>query len=104
MYNPDEGYNAETNVPEELNPYTEGLPDSVQQQLRDRYVELFELFKKHQDKIDRVTFWGLNDRQSWLNNFPIPGRRDYPLLFNRNNKPKPAFQGVLEVVERQKEM
>ncbi|MDR8393356.1 endo-1,4-beta-xylanase [Aliifodinibius sp. S!AR15-10] len=95
-YNPDEGQGSYGDVPEELNPYKEELSDSVQQQLRDRYVELFELFKKHQDKIDRVTFWGLNDRQSWLNNFPIPGRTDYPLLFNRNNEPKPAFQGVLE--------
>jgi endo-1,4-beta-xylanase len=98
-YNPDEGHGAYGDVPEELNPYTKGLPDSVQQQLKDRYVELFELFKKHQDKIDRVTFWGLNDRQSWLNNFPIPGRTDYPLLFNRDLEPKPAFFGILEVAE-----
>jgi len=95
-YNPDEGAGS-GDVPEVLNPYTEGLPDSVQQQLRDRYVALFNLFKKHQDKIDRVTFWGLNDGQSWLNNFPIPGRTDYPLLFNRNYESKPAFYGVLEV-------
>lgn len=98
-YNPDEGSGADNEVPETLNPYTEELPDSVQQQLRDRYVQLFELFKKHQDKIDRVTFWGLHDGGSWLNNFPIPGRTDYPLLFDREYQPKPAFHGVLEVAE-----
>ncbi|HLR26907.1 MAG TPA: endo-1,4-beta-xylanase [Fodinibius sp.] len=98
-YNPDEGDGADNEVPEALNPYKEGLPDSVHQQLRDRYVQLFELFKKHQDKIDRVAFWGLNDRQSWLNNFPIPGRTDYPLLFDREYQPKPALYGVLEVAE-----
>jgi endo-1,4-beta-xylanase len=103
-YNPDEGARSRGDVPEELNPYTESLPDSVQQQLRTRYVQLFELFKKHQDKIDRVTFWGLHDGGSWLNNFPIPGRTDYPLLFDRNQEPKPALQGVLEVAKRQEEM
>lgn len=86
-------------IPDELNPYTESLPYSVQQQLRDRYVQLFELFKKHQDKIDRVTFWGLTDEQSWLNNFPIPGRKDYPLLFNRNYEPKSAFYSILKIAE-----
>ncbi|GAA5522148.1 endo-1,4-beta-xylanase [Aliifodinibius salicampi] len=95
-YNPDERQGAEADVPEALNPYTEGLPDSVQQQLKNRYVELFELFKKHQDKIGRVTFWGLHDGGSWLNNFPIPGRTNYPLLFNREYQPKAAFHGVLE--------
>lgn len=98
-YNPDDGNGSYDQVPEALNPYTEALPDSVQQQLRDRYVELFKLFKKHQDKIDRVTFWGLNDGQSWLNNFPIPGRTDYPLLFNREYEPKPALYGILEVAD-----
>ncbi|MDR8394132.1 endo-1,4-beta-xylanase [Aliifodinibius sp. S!AR15-10] len=84
-------------MPAELNPYTESLPDSMQQKLRERYVALFELFSKHQDKIDRVTFWGLNDGQSWLNNFPIGGRTNYPLLFDREYNPKPAFYGVMDV-------
>lgn len=82
-------------LPEAFNPYTESLPDSMQQKLTDRYVALFELFRKHSDKIDRVTFWGLNDGQSWLNNFPIRGRTNYPLLFDREYKPKPAFHAVL---------
>lgn len=99
-YSPEDGHGPYGDVPEELNPYTEGLPDSVQQQFKERYVELFELFKKHQDKIDRVTFWGLNDGQSWLNNFPILGRTDYPLLFSRTYEPKPALYGILEVAEK----
>ncbi|MDZ7694312.1 MAG: endo-1,4-beta-xylanase [Balneolaceae bacterium] len=86
---------ADDTVPEALNPYEESLPDSVQQQLTDRYMELFELFNKHRDKIDRVTFWGLNDGQSWLNNFPIRGRTNYPLLFNREYEGKPALEAVI---------
>jgi endo-1,4-beta-xylanase len=79
-----------------MNPYVNGLPDSVQQQLANDYESLFKLFLKYKDKIDRVTFWGVNDGQSWLNNWPIRGRTNYPLLFDRNFKPKPAFYKVVE--------
>lgn len=78
-----------------LNPYTNGLPDSVQQQLASDYEALFKLFLKHRDKISRVTFWGVNDGQSWLNGWPVPGRTNHPLLFDRNFKPKPAFDKVI---------
>lgn len=77
------------------NPYPNGLPESVQQQLADDYESLFKLFLKHKDKVTRVTFWGVNDGNSWLNNWPIRGRTNYPLLFDRNNQPKPAFYKVI---------
>ncbi|WP_460978832.1 endo-1,4-beta-xylanase [Spirosoma knui] len=79
----------------ESNPYPNGLPDSVQQQLAADYEALFNLFLKHKDKVTRVTFWGVNDGDSWLNNWPIRGRTSYPLLFDRNNQPKPAFYKVV---------
>ncbi|MFI5131542.1 MAG: endo-1,4-beta-xylanase, partial [Chitinophagales bacterium] len=79
-----------------MNPYKNGLPDSVQQKLADDYAALFNLFLKHKDKITRITFWGVNDGQSWLNGWPIPGRTNYPLLFDREFKPKPAFYKVIE--------
>ncbi len=78
-----------------MNPYPDALPDSVQKVLATKYVELFELFNKHADKIERVTFWGVNDSHSWLNNFPIRGRTNYPLLFDKNYQPKPAYFSVL---------
>lgn len=81
---------------EKLNPYTNGLPEEVQQKLSARYAELFVLFRKHADKISRVTFWGVQDGNSWLNNWPVKGRTDYPLLFDRNCDPKPAFKSVVE--------
>jgi endo-1,4-beta-xylanase len=80
----------------QFNPYTQGLPDSVQQQLARRYAELFTLFTKHRDKIERITFWGVSDANSWLNNWPIRGRTNYPLLFDRNYQPKPAFKAILD--------
>lgn len=83
-----------------MNPYTEGLPDSVQDKLAKRYAEIFKLFNKHADKISRVTFWGLHDGLSWKNNFPIQGRTDYTLLFDRQLKPKKAYYSVLETVNK----
>ena len=78
------------------NPYTSGLPDSVQTALANDYAALFQLFLKYRSNISRVTFWGVNDGQSWLNDFPIRGRTNYPLLFDRQFKPKPAFYKVIE--------
>lgn len=85
-----------------FNPYISGLPDSVQQQLANDYEALFKLFLKHKDKITRVTFWGVNDGQSWLNGWPVPGRTNHPLLFDREFKPKPAFYKVIGTKENVK--
>lgn len=80
-----------------LDPYKDGLPDEVQQQLTNRYRELFGIFYKKRDKIDRVTLWGLHDGMSWKNDYPIPNRTNYTLLFDRNKKAKPALEAVLSV-------
>lgn len=78
-----------------LNPYAKGIPDSVLQQQASDYENLFRLFLKHKDKITRVTFWGVHDGQSWLNGWPVPGRTNYPLVFDRQGKPKPAFDRLI---------
>jgi endo-1,4-beta-xylanase len=78
-----------------MNPYTEGLPDSMQVKLAQGYEDLFKLFLKHKDKISRITFWGVNDGHSWLNGWPIKGRTNYPLLFDRDYKPKLAYKKVM---------
>jgi len=80
-----------------LNPYVNGLPDSVMQQQAGDYQNLFKLFLKYKDKVDRVTFWGVNDGQSWLNGWPVRGRTNYPLLFDREFKPKLAYYKVIEL-------
>ncbi|MGV3502619.1 MAG: endo-1,4-beta-xylanase [Adhaeribacter sp.] len=79
-----------------FNPYPQGLPEEVQQQQARRYGELFALFRKHADNIERVTLWGVGDGNSWLNNWPVRGRTNYPLLFDRQYQPKPAFQAVVQ--------
>lgn len=82
-----------------MNPYPESLPDSVQVALADEYAKLFNLFLKHKDKISRVTFWGISDANSWLNGWPIKGRTNYPLLFDRKYLPKPAYDKVVNIKE-----
>jgi len=78
-----------------LDPYPKGLPDAVQQALAQRYAGLFGVFLKHRGTLTRVTFWGVTDADSWLNNWPVKGRTNYPLLFDRNGQPKPAFDAVI---------
>ena len=80
-----------------MNPYPNGLPDAVQEKLAKRYQDIFNLFVKHSDKINRVTFWGVMDRHSWLNDWPIKGRTNYPLLFDRDYQPKVAYERLLGV-------
>lgn len=82
-----------------MNPYTNGLPEAVQQQLAERYADFFSVFLKHRASISRVTLWGVTDGNSWLNDYPIRGRTSYPLLFDRDGKPKPAFFSVLKTAE-----
>ncbi len=78
-------------------PYPNGLPDSAQNDLAKRYAELFSLFRKYRDKFGRITFWAVHDGQSWRNYWPITGRAEYPMLFDRRCQPKPALDAVIKV-------
>ena len=81
---------------DKLNPYSVELPDSVSAVWNERMETFFRLFEKHSDVISRVTAWGLSDGNSWLNYWPIKGRKDYPLLFDRHFQPKPFVRDILE--------
>ena len=85
-----------------FDPYSNGLPDSMQTLLAKRYEELFTIFYNRKDKIARVTCWGVHDGMSWKNDYPIPNRTNYPLLWDRNRQPKPALEAVLTVPGLQK--
>lgn len=82
-----------------LNPYKDGLTDEMDQQIADRYEEIMRTIYKKRDKISRVTFWGLHDGVSWKNDYPIPNRVNYPLLFDRNLGKKKAFYSVVNIPE-----
>lgn len=83
-----------------LNPYTRELPERVQKALADRYGDIFDVLLRNSDCISRVTFWGVTDGDSWLNYWPIPGRTNYPLLFDRNYQPKPAYFTVVATAQK----
>jgi endo-1,4-beta-xylanase len=85
---------------QEFNPYADRLPKAVSNQLTEKYLQLFELFLRHSDAIERVTLWGVNDNQSWRNNWPMKGRTDYPLLFDRKNQPKEVVPKLIKLAEK----
>lgn len=80
-----------------FDPYKDGMPADIEEQMARQYVELFKLFDEYQDIIARVSFWNLHDGYSWLNSFPW-NRVNHPLLFDRQRKPKPAFDAVYELL------
>ena len=86
----------------EMDPYRDGVPDSVQQKWNKRVLDMFGLFLKYNDVVDRVTVWGLNDAGTWLNGFPIRGRKDYPLLFDRENNRKSVVDDMIIMANKYK--
>ncbi|HEY0041898.1 MAG TPA: endo-1,4-beta-xylanase [Flavisolibacter sp.] len=67
-----------------------------EQQQIEKYKLSFELFRKYRQHITGVTFWNISERYSWLDNFPVQGRKDYPLLFDKDLKPKKAYWEVVK--------
>lgn len=69
-------------------------PEREQQQLQ-QYSMIFQLFRQYKSVITGITFWNISDRNSWLDNFPVRGRKDYPLLFDQSLQPKKAYEEVV---------
>jgi endo-1,4-beta-xylanase len=85
-------HNAREKKPEDAD--TTFTADKENKQTEE-YKMCFELFRKYRNVISGVTFWNVSDRHSWLDNFPVRGRKDHPLLFDRNLKPKKVFWEVV---------
>jgi len=88
------------NYSKEMDPYRKSVPDSIQLKWNKRILDMFGLFLKYEDVIDRVTVWGLNDNVTWLNGFPIRGRKDYPLLFDRKNQRKSVVDEMIKMANK----
>ena len=78
-----------------LNPYAEGLPLDVEQEQIQKLRMIFEVLQSNREHIDRVTFWGVSDLYSWKNDFPVSSRTDYPLLFDRDMRPKALYDALV---------
>lgn len=59
------------------------------------YKMFFRVFRDYEDVLGGVTFWNISDKHSWLDEFPVAGRKDYPLLFDQDLRPKRAYQEVV---------
>ena len=79
---------------EKMSPYPYELPDSMKIKLADRYKNIFELFLKHKDKISRVTFWGVTDKFSWLNDWPIKAEPIIHCYLIENISPKKLIKAL----------
>jgi endo-1,4-beta-xylanase len=84
------------NQVKETQPYTKQVEDN----LADSYKRFFEVLHKNAGKVTSVTFWGLDDGRTWLNGFPVRGRTDYPLLFDKELKPKKAYYSVKSIYKQ----
>lgn len=82
-----------------LNPYPDSLPAEVAQEWNARMASILEVLMRNADSVDRVIAWGVSDGDSWKNGWPVPGRRDYPLLFDRNYELKPFLQNMLDSIK-----
>ena len=60
----------------------------------EKYSRIFEILREYTDVISGVTFWGVADDYTWLHDFPVEGRTNWPLLFDADLKPKPAFDAI----------
>ncbi|GAB3651226.1 endo-1,4-beta-xylanase [Echinicola sediminis] len=85
-------------------PLKSGVPEEIKEKLAKRYLELFQLFQKYRSDITRVTFWGIRDQDSWLNNWPIVGRTAYPLIFENDYSIKEEVIKQIEVLKDQDEV
>jgi endo-1,4-beta-xylanase len=63
-----------------------------------KYRALFEMFREEAKagNLEMVVVWGLSDIETWLNNYPIRGRTDYPLFFGKDLKAKPAYWAIVD--------
>ncbi len=82
---------------QKYNPYVNGLDKKAQKLFNQRYLDFFKIIERHKDVISRVTFWGVGDANSWLNGWPIKGRTNYPLLFDRNYEMKPVGKEIMKL-------
>ncbi|MBU9721780.1 MULTISPECIES: endo-1,4-beta-xylanase [Bacillaceae] len=77
----------------------DNIPDEVFETQADRYEDLFNEFRRLEDYISSVVFWGIGDDHTWLHDFPVSGRTNAPFVFDHNLQSKPAYWAIIEGYE-----
>lgn len=72
------------------------LTDEMIRKQADQYKMFFRVFREYKEVITGVTFWNVSDKRSWLDSFPVAGRKNYPLLFDQDLKPKKVYWDVVK--------
>jgi len=62
----------------------------------ERYERFFDLFTKYHEHVTSVTFWGISDAYTWLNDFPVRGRKNWPFVLDEKGEPKPAYHRIVK--------
>jgi len=88
-------YPWETNKREKRPDESDDFTPELERKQAAKYAMFFKVFRDYKNVITNVTFWNISDRYSWLNEYPVTGRKNYPLLFDRNLQPKKAYQEVV---------
>jgi endo-1,4-beta-xylanase len=78
---------------------TEPTPEILELQA-ERYHQVFQLLREYRDSITSITFWGAADDYTWLSDFPVKGRKNWPFLFDENHQPKDSFWKVVQFNSR----
>jgi endo-1,4-beta-xylanase len=74
----------------------------LEQKQADKYSMLFGVFREFHKVITNVTFWNISDAYTWLDDYPVRGRKNYPLLFDSQLRPKKAFYRIVREVKKNK--
>lgn len=84
--------NRRARRPDESDAYTPQL----QERQAEQYKSVFSTFRDYKGPINGVTFWNVTDKHTWLDQYPVPGRKNYPLLFDTAGQPKKAYWEVIK--------
>ena len=91
--------NQSFELKQKYNPYADGLPKDKAKEIEKRWMQFFDIYYRHRAQISRINLWGVSDGGSWLNGWPIKGRTNYPLLFDRHYQAKPVVEQIVRLYQ-----
>lgn len=89
-------YPWEKNKRQKKNGESDQLTPELEAKQIEQYARVFKIFREYKKHITSVTFWNVSDRYSWLDYYPVPGRKNYPLLFDQKLQRKKAYERVVD--------